>query len=373
MRKIPGLEEAVKNNLAPIEGMALVRENGSKIATMVSTGDVEKQGIVSEFEIFRGTLSRLIVERSVEGDNEGKVEYVFNEWAVSMTQQDGDDGKTRVEFANTLQIQDFDLVIACDGATSRSRAMGLGCSVRDHIIPVGAWTASFSMPQNLLDGEKIGMGINAPGGKCLAVVPDNDGSSRVMSMNTYTSPGSPGMLAFREAQKKGEEEVKKLILKRYEGLGWKTSEILRGMQEAEDFYASEWCQVKVPELCKGRFVLCGDAGYAPGPTGTGTSLALTGAYILAGEISKHPDDLQAGLKAYEDKMRPIIDDMQVIPPGVLTIMCPQTAWGIWIRNFFFVVICWVMKYSSFFSWIGSMWGASFAGDKYGIPNYERLE
>jgi 2-polyprenyl-6-methoxyphenol hydroxylase-like FAD-dependent oxidoreductase len=73
--------------------------------------------------------------------------------------------------------------------------------------------------------------------------------------------------------------------------------------EATDLYTSEMVQVKTPSLYKGHFVLVGDAGYAPGPTGTGTSLAITGAYVLAGEMCKYKGDLRAGLRGYEEYVR----------------------------------------------------------------------
>ena len=78
--------------------------------------------------------------------------------------------------------------------------------------------------------------------------------------------------------------------------------------EAGDFYANEIIQVKTSSLYKGRFVLVGDAGYAPGFTGAGTILAIAGAYMLAGEVGKHKGSLAAGLRGYEEQIRPIIND-----------------------------------------------------------------
>jgi flavin-dependent dehydrogenase len=85
----------------------------------------------------------------------------------------------------------------------------------------------------------------------------------------------------------------------------------------------------VPTLYKDRFVLVGDAGYAAGPTGTGTSLAMVGAYILSGEISKSRNDLAAGPKAYKARMKLIVKDMYVIPTGILTFMV-ELILGRWI-------------------------------------------
>ena len=114
---------------------------------------------------------------------------------------------------------------------------------------------------------------------------------------------------------------------------------LDAMMGSTDFYANEVVVVRTPSVYKGRFVMVGDAGYAPNFTGTGTTLALTGAYVLAGEIASHKGDLSAGLKGYEERMRPIIDDMQKVPPFVTTIMAPQTAWGIWLRKQYLCIHC----------------------------------
>lgn len=55
---------------------------------------------------------------------------------------------------------------------------------------------------------------------------------------------------------------------------------------------------------RGRIALVGDAGYAVSlGTGQATSVAMVGAYVLAGELATHEDDLMGGLDAYEDNLR----------------------------------------------------------------------
>jgi 2-polyprenyl-6-methoxyphenol hydroxylase-like FAD-dependent oxidoreductase len=113
--------------------------------------------------------------------------------------------------------------------------------------------------------------------------------------------------------------------------------------------------------------LVGDAGYAPGFTGAGTTLALAGAYVLAGEVGRHKGNLAAGLRRYEDIMMPIIDDLQKVPPFVPAIFAPQTTWGIWLRNNIFGFIAWtrILEFAQrFFA------GAFASADKYGLPDYE---
>ena len=174
-------------------------------------------------------------------------------------------------------------------------------------------------------------------------------------------------LPFRQALKQGDDALKRVVAQHYKDAGWKTEEIMKGMIDSKDFYGSEIVQVKTPSLYKGRFVMVGDAGYAPGFTGGGTTLAIAGAYMLAGEIRRHEGDLAAGLKGYEERMRPLIDDLQKVPPLVPTIFAPQTAWGIWLRNNIFAFIAWTKILEivqRFFA------GAFASADKHRLPDYE---
>ena len=100
----------------------------------------------------------------------------------------------------------------------------------------------------------------------------------------------------------------------------------------ETFYLQEAAQVKSTSLVSGRVALLGDAGYCPSPlSGQGTTLALIGAYTLAGCIATYEDHREA-LQEYEKQMRPFVDSIQSLPPGVLWIVNPQTATGIRLLN-----------------------------------------
>jgi 2-polyprenyl-6-methoxyphenol hydroxylase-like FAD-dependent oxidoreductase len=77
----------------------------------------------------------------------------------------------------------------------------------------------------------------------------------------------------------------------------------------------------MPTISQGRVTLVGDAGYCASPlSGMGTSLALVGAYVLAGELgpagSLDAQRIQAALLRYEAVMRPYIDRCQDLPNGV---------------------------------------------------------
>ena len=366
MRKMSGMEAAVRAKSTQEEGVSFVREDGSPYGVIRATGNPDKQSLISEYEILRGDLSTILFDMTKDRE---RVEYVFGEQVASM--QSNDDGPVTVTFANGRQSAEYDLVVACDGATSKTRAMGLCCGVRDHIIPVGTWSASFSLPDDILNGSKIGQGYSAIGGRSISLGSDPAGFSRAMLMCFPPGDGPDrATLPFRQAAATGDTELRQYIAQHYEGVGWKTPELMQEMMDAKDFYASEIVQVKVPKLYNGRFVLVGDAGYAAGPTGGGTSLALSGAYLLAGEVCKHGDNLAAGLAGYEERMRPLIKEMQSIPPFISTVMAPQTAWGIWIRNHIFAFVAWTGIAELLQSYLG---GAFASTDTFPLPEYEWVE
>ncbi|CCG83727.1 protein of unknown function [Taphrina deformans PYCC 5710] len=337
MRKIPGMEAAVRAKTTTVSSISFVYTDGSKVGTVKSTGDPNQQSLVSEYEIFRGDLSKILYDLTMDDED---VRFIFNEQISSIQQGDHvEDGPVTVEFKNGHPTEDYDLVVACDGATSRTRAMGLGVGVRDHMHPTNCWAAYYSVPDDLLHGTKEGIAHSAVGGKFMAIGPDPAGVTRVTLMSLAPIGDKQVPVAFQEASGKGDGTLKSLVARRFRGSGWISDTLVSGLEGCTDFYASEVCQVKVPRLSRGRFVLVGDAGYAPGFTGTGTTLAMTGAYLLAGEVAcLSPDDIRAGLEGYEARMRPLVDEMSKVPPFVPSVMAPQTAWGIWLRNLIFALV-----------------------------------
>ncbi|CAG1968361.1 hypothetical protein FGSG_03370 [Fusarium graminearum PH-1] len=362
MRRMPGLEAAIRSKSTQEEGISFVNQDGKPFGVVRPSGNPDQQSLVSEYEILRGDLSKILFD--VTNDNKN-IDYIFNEQIASISQSEKDDGPVTVTFANGTAPSKYDLVVAGDGATSRTRVLGFGGHVRDPIVSTNCWAAYFSTSKDLLNGDKIGKGYSAVGGRNLSIGSDPAGFSRVLLMCLNQTPEE--MKSFRDALAQGETATKKYIAQHYQGVGWKTDEAMPEMMDSTDFYASETVQVKTPTLHRGRFVLVGDAGYASGLTGSGTSLALAGAYILAGELQKHGKDIEAGLQSYEQQMRPLINKMQPIPPLVPTIMAPQTAWGIWLRNNIF----WLIAQSGLIGFAQRFIAAGFGDAKeFPVPEYE---
>ena len=69
------------------------------------------------------------------------------------------------------------------------------------------------------------------------------------------------------------------------------------------FYFDSITQLRMDTWSRGRVTLVGDAGYCPGPAvGGSTSLAVVGAYVLAGELARAGGDHERAFPAYERAM-----------------------------------------------------------------------
>jgi 2-polyprenyl-6-methoxyphenol hydroxylase-like FAD-dependent oxidoreductase len=59
----------------------------------------------------------------------------------------------------------------------------------------------------------------------------------------------------------------------------------------------------------------------------GVSGGLVGAYVLAGEIAGHPDDLPTAFKNYDAALRPFVDEIQAqVNHGCWHLACPRAGW-----------------------------------------------
>ena len=71
----------------------------------------------------------------------------------------------------------------------------------------------------------------------------------------------------------------------------------------------------------------------------GTTLAMSGAYNLAGAILQHPDDIATAFDQYETAMRPVVERAQKLPPGMPHLIHPETAWGVKVMHMIAYFMC----------------------------------
>nr|WP_231595959.1 hypothetical protein [Bacillus sp. LK2] len=76
-----------------------------------------------------------------------------------------------------------------------------------------------------------------------------------------------------------------------------------------------------------------DAAYGPSPlSGQGTSLALIGAYVLAGELKATHDDYSRAFVTYEQEMRKFVEKNQKIGLLAAGSRVEKSRFKIFLRN-----------------------------------------
>jgi 2-polyprenyl-6-methoxyphenol hydroxylase-like FAD-dependent oxidoreductase len=93
------------------------------------------------------------------------------------------------------------------------------------------------------------------------------------------------------------------VQRRFAGAGWVVPKLVEAMLTAPDFYFDETAQIVMDPWHSGRVGLVGDAGYCCSPlSGQGTSVALIGAYVLAGELAAADGDHREGFPNYRARI-----------------------------------------------------------------------
>lgn len=107
-----------------------------------------------------------------------------------------------------------------------------------------------------------------------------------------------------------------------------------GTHDAPDFYLDSLSQVHLPRWSVGRIALVGDAAYcASVASGQGTSLALVGAYVLAGELAAAVGH-EAGFANYEAAMRDFVAANQKLGPANIRRMVLAGRAQVWLSMTF---------------------------------------
>ncbi|KAL1590820.1 hypothetical protein WHR41_00403 [Cladosporium halotolerans] len=329
--KWAGVEQAVRDRSTHEAGMQLVRSDGTDIATIRATGRTDVQSITSEHEIFRGDLADIFLRPILD-----KVNLVFDE-TVENYEQHSD--KVTVTFAKSKKVESYDLLVGADGLYSKTRGKMLGAKPSEHIHGGTEHVAFFTIKHDLLNGGLLAKGYSTTSGRTAILRPDPDpaGRTRAMLMKTVWPSDTNNRARLADALRSGSEAYKQLMEEMFADVGWLTPEILRAMCESDDFYCSTFAQTRSPKLQDGRVVLLGDAGHAL--PGLGTSLAITGAYVLAGEMLLNGADFTAATKRYEDLWLPYVKKQQSQESKLpMLLLNPQSAWGVAIRDVLFRLV-----------------------------------
>ncbi|MEZ0494061.1 FAD-dependent monooxygenase [Kineococcus sp. TBRC 1896] len=299
-----GVEQAALAAHTTEEGTAFVDEHGRRRAVLPAAQG-ESDGATAELEILRGQLSGLLLDLPAQ-----RTEHVFGDHVTDLAEHaDG----VSVTLASG-ERREVDLVVVAEGVGSRTRGLVFP---GDHLRPLGMYCAYVTIPRTP-DDDRTWRWYNALEGRSVHLRPDNTGTTRALLNFLSPTRGLADLDAGAQTT----------VLRRvFRGAGWETDRVLAALDDTP-FHFEDLAQVHLDRWSSGRVVLLGDAAHCASPiSGLGTTLGLTGAYVLAGELAtalargrSHTD----AFAAYERRVRPFATRAQALPPGTPALANPRS-------------------------------------------------
>jgi 2-polyprenyl-6-methoxyphenol hydroxylase-like FAD-dependent oxidoreductase len=285
-----GIHDAVVAARTDMQGAQLVDKEGNVLERM--SGDDFGHRVGGDLEIVRGTLCQIL------RDHLGEVEILFGDTIQGITQSSNN---TQVQFTKN-GVREFDCVIGADGLHSNVRRIAFGEESR-FLRDLGLYLCVYSVP-NYLKLDRMEMQYSELGR--IAAIWSSRGDANAKACFGFAAPTLQIGLHDRCEQQQALKTV-------YEGLGWEVPRLMELMPTASNWYFDKAAQINMPRWSQGRVVLVGDAAYCASPmSGQGTSLALIGAYVLAGELAATSGDCLRAFAEYEKSMRPFVEANQAL-------------------------------------------------------------
>jgi 2-polyprenyl-6-methoxyphenol hydroxylase-like FAD-dependent oxidoreductase len=123
---------------------------------------------------------------------------------------------------------------------------------------------------------------------------------------------------------------KELLREAFAGMNQQVDRWLEEVARTPAFYFDAISQLRLDRWSRRRVTLVGDAGYCPGPAvGGSTSLAVLGAYVLAGELARADGDHLRAFAAYELQMREPIHLSRGFARAAAKGIIPGSRAGVW--------------------------------------------
>lgn len=266
-------------------------------------------------------------------------------------------------------------LVGADGQWSRIRNLMIDQGTPDpiHFLNHNVYIGYYTIPKEMKPGDKYDATIFVATNGRLVISRRSD-PHKIQVYLQVMKGGATERL--REAHRGGVAGEKAALDEIFRGAGWKTDEFLKGLEESDDFYMERLGVVKLDSWSKGRVAVVGDAAHCPSAvTGMGTTCAMVGTYILAGEIEKHcgrsgsKESLPVALKEYDQKLRPFISHVQngVVEGSSFFNLWPTSWFGVAVVNLVLRLIT-LLRLTFIAGWIFTEDG----GDVWKLPEYEEL-
>ena len=257
-------------------------------------------------EVMRDDLSEVYFDATRDD-----VEYVFGD-SISAIR----DGEVAFDKGEPRR---FDVVVGADGLHSNVRKLVFGPE-RQFSHYVGAHLAVLSLPGSYAEPGTF-TGHFHPG-RVLGVYGDRHGGD-ARAVFLFRSPP----LGHHHRDTVQHKDILRRVFAGAHPMvdGW-----LSELDGGGAFYFDSITQLRMDTWSRGNVTLVGDAGYCPGPAvGGSSSLAVLGAYTLAGELAAAGGDCARAFPAYEQAMADAVQGSRAFALGAAKSLIPTSRFGVW--------------------------------------------
>ncbi|GAB7141858.1 FAD-binding domain [Mycobacterium riyadhense] len=303
-----GIEDPIRAAGYQIERLRSVGSNGEVKADV--DVNVLRRIIGDDFT----SLPRGDLAAAIYGSIEDKVETIFGD-SIATIDQDSDGVRLTFE---RCPPRDFDLVVGADGLHSNVRRLIFGPDRNfEHYLgcKVAACVVDGYRPRDDLSYVLY----NTPG----------------KQVGRFALRGHRTMFLFVFRAEHGDtgESPKVQLRNEFSDAGWECRDILATLDDVDDLYFDVVSQIRMDGWSRGRVALIGDAaGCISLLGGEGTGLALTEAYVLAGELQNADGDHRRAFDAYQARLHPFIQSKQAGAARFVGFFATRTRFGLWFRN-----------------------------------------
>ena len=303
-----GLEDPIRAAGYQVE---LVRSVGSR-------GQVKADVRIDVFRRMFGddliSLPRGDLAAAIYTTIEDKVETIFGD---SIATVDAHSEGVRLTLDNGA-ARDFDLLVGADGLHSNVRRLVFGPEEEfEHYLgcKVAACVVDGYRPRD----DLVYATYASPG----------------RQLGRFTLRGDRTMLlfVFRAGHDSAGVAPKDELRNEFSDVGWEARNFLAALDDVDDLYFDVVSQIRMDDWSRDRVVLIGDAaGCISLMGGEGTGLAITEAYVLAGELARAGGDYRRAFDAYQSLMHPFIETKQAGAQRNIPFFATRTRFGLWFRH-----------------------------------------